>query len=360
MTHTITFRSPGDLVAGLPYQLGYHPRRSVVVIALHDRRMGLVARTDLPPGPTVPDEMVDAVVEPFRREDVDGVLLVGYEDEPDECLPLLLAVVAELECGGTRVVDVSVVRDGRRYSTSDGPWGSPPEGEALPAPHEVPGVADFVALGSAPLPDREALHGLVAADVSLPPPAVRRRAPRGGAGRRAVVDAWAGLLGTSADAVDRSAPTGAWVARAGLAVAGLADVPLRDALCGWFAPSVLHRDLLDPVVLALLERRLPRWGEMGRWPARPGHPGERRAVLDVLTAVCRAVPDARPADAAAACTLVAHTAWSDGDGALARTALDRALRLVPDYRLAVLLDRILDHAVRPPGAAPPHAVDRAG
>jgi transposase len=40
-------------------------------------------------------------------------------------------------------------------------------------------------------------------------------------------------------------------------------------------------------------------------------------------------------------------AWWRGDGALARTCLDRALDATPGYRLALLLERMLDLGVRP-------------
>ncbi|MFL6153750.1 MAG: DUF4192 family protein, partial [Ornithinibacter sp.] len=46
MTADITLRGPGDVVAILPYQLGYHPHDSVVVISLKGKRVGLVARAD--------------------------------------------------------------------------------------------------------------------------------------------------------------------------------------------------------------------------------------------------------------------------------------------------------------------------
>ena len=37
------------MLAVLPYQLGFHPRDSLVVVSLHGARMGLVQRIDLPP-----------------------------------------------------------------------------------------------------------------------------------------------------------------------------------------------------------------------------------------------------------------------------------------------------------------------
>ena len=72
-----------------------------------------------------------------------------------------------------------------------------------------------------------------------------------------------------------------------------------------------------------------------------------RRVVARLQSVVRAVPDEH-----AACrplTVLAHVVWWQGDGALARIALDRALAVDPDYRLAALLERMVDLG-RAPGS----------
>ena len=115
MTADITLRGPGDVLAVLPYQLGYHPRSCVVAVSLRDRRVGLVARTDLPP-PEHAGTVVDALVGPLLRDGATSVIVIGYEDEPEASQPSLLALVERLERAGVDVVDVVVVRDGRRYS----------------------------------------------------------------------------------------------------------------------------------------------------------------------------------------------------------------------------------------------------
>ena len=51
--------------------------------------------------------------------------------------------------------------------------------------------------------------------------------------------------------------------------------------------------------------------------------------------------------AAALLTVLANLAWWLGDGALTRVALDRALEHSPGYRLARLLERMVDLGVRP-------------
>jgi hypothetical protein len=144
------------------------------------------------------------------------------------------------------------------------------------------------------------------------------------------------------------------------AVLGLADIAWRDGLVAWLAPGVLPAGLLDSSVLTLLRRALPTWAGMGL-PYRPRPRRrlrgagtsvddglERQELLQRLLSLCRSLPDEHPDEAAALCTVTAHVAWESGDGAVARAAVDRARRLAPGYRLAQLLERLVEHGVRLP------------
>jgi len=51
--------------------------------------------------------------------------------------------------------------------------------------------------------------------------------------------------------------------------------------------------------------------------------------------------------AAPALSVLASFTWWRGDGALTRVALARALRCDPGYRLALLLEQLVDLAIRP-------------
>jgi len=51
--------------------------------------------------------------------------------------------------------------------------------------------------------------------------------------------------------------------------------------------------------------------------------------------------------AAPALSVLASFTWWRGDGAQTRVALARALRCQPDYRLALLLQQMVDLAIRP-------------
>lgn len=354
MTSPIRLRDPGDVLAALPYQLGYLPRRSVVVVALEQRRIEAIVRCDLPP-PGVPLEpVVEGVVRPLLREGLVRVLVIGYEDAPEESEPLLCAVVQALERSAVAVAEVYVQRDGRRFSPTCSGTCCPAEGVPVPAPADVPAVADLVALGAAPLASRDAVDRVVQAgpDAVWPAGEDAGRPLRSARVRRAGVRAWAALLGPTPEGPRPADGTPAWCEHVQAAATALGDVPLRDALIAWLAPGLLPRHELDPSVLRLLERLMPRWGGAGSWRPGAADPGEPRGLLALLLGVCRGVPDDRPAEAAAVCTLAAQVAWSLGDGALARAALDRALRLAPGYRLAGLLVQLVDAGVRPGGRRP--------
>lgn len=370
MTADITLRGPGDVLAVLPYQLGYHPRSCVVAVSLRGRTVGLVARTDLPPDDHVHDA-VDALVGPLQRDGATSVIAIGYEDEADASQLSLRTLVERLEVAGVEVVDVVVVRGGRRYSPVCSLACCPPEGIPLPEPADVPAVAEFVARGRSPLPSRASVEGLVAADPTLSQgvaDAVRARARMPRRRRRAAV-AWRLVLRHEKRPAGRP-----WRAQVVAdAAIGLSDIGWRDGLVAWLAPGVLPMSLVDRDVVSLLHATLPTWAGMGRhhpprdpdaetepgahedaplreWrgPDDSGGSGERQVLLHRLLVLCRALPDECAAETAAVCTVAAHVAWVEGDGAVARAALDRALRLAPDYRLALLLVRLVDAGLRLP------------
>src|SRR5512139_3739564 len=137
MTADITLRGPDDVVAALPYQLGYHPHDSVVVVSLRRRRVGLVARCDLPAAQHV-EEVVSSLLGPLLRDRPTSVVLVGYEEVAEASHPVLLALVEQVERAGIEVLDVAVVRDGRRYSPICSEPCCPPGGVALRDPADVP------------------------------------------------------------------------------------------------------------------------------------------------------------------------------------------------------------------------------
>lgn len=311
-TPTIRLSSPVDIITSLPYQLGFHPTRSAVVVCLHDTRVGLVMRLDLPPDEHIPEALA-AIIEPMRREAPTGVVLVGYEDTEGESIPFLTMLRASV---GVKVHDVLVVRDDRWYSlTCDDSECCPPDGTPLEASNYV--SAQFVVQGKNPLSNREATvarleyDGVLAITVATDSSQVETHLGLQGWG------SIFGNIGTMTEGHIR------------MAAALLHNVDFRDGLIGLMNPGTISLDLIAPEVAEVLSL-LPEMADGG---------------IDRLIALCAALPDEY---ATPALTVLASYAWHQGDGTIARIALDRALRADPNYRLAQLLERMVTLGVRDP------------
>ncbi|MGL5865954.1 MAG: DUF4192 domain-containing protein [Dermatophilaceae bacterium] len=350
MTTTITLRGPGEVAAFLPYQLGYHPTDSVVVVTLVGGVVGMVARVDIPDQQDVA-YAAESVVGPVLDQHPTHVTLVGYEGEvAGSSAPLLRDLVERFGGAQVEVVDALVVHAGRFASllcseACCGPGG----GQPVPAPEDVPAVVGMVMGGRSPLASRAALDRAVEADSAAGEVGslVRQRALLAEVTRRGrSARAWARILGRSPQEAGPRAPLRPVdVADAAL---GLTDLPWRDGLLARLASGSLPTAAVAPEVLALVDRRLPSWCADVR---------SRDAVIARLLRVCRSVPDDCPAEAAAICTVTAHLVWIGGDGAQARAGVSRALRLVPDYRLGLLLLRLLDSATAPPAPRSARSID---
>jgi hypothetical protein len=375
----IVVHSPEDLVAAVPYLVGFAPEQSLVVVAMRRsgrrQRLGLVARFDLPPvGPRrVRGEegsagairaLVRQVVDVLTRDAPEQVVVLVYDDQPCTMVPVWQRLVDRLDAA-FRAVDVPVMdalhvagRRFRSYRCTDTGC-CPPEGRPLDPESSVV-AAEFVARGSSPLASRAALHSLVL--------------PRDEDACKAAETA-AALELARVEPTDRQAPAwrswqtsslrllqqvaGRYVAggagldgqETGRLLAALTDLPVRDAAC----------------------ERLTSWGSRRE---HDGDDGDTRMTtrMDELLVDVRddsAAPDAMSSglardralerfwlDLATSCdghlavaplTLLGVHVWSQGHGALALAAVQRALAIDPRYRLAILLDQTLALAVRPGG-----------
>ena len=359
MTTTIHLSGPADVLAVLPYQLGFHPRRSLIAMSLRGTRVGLVQRVDLPPPEHVGDA-VAAMMGPLLKDHPGSVLLIGFEERAGESRAMLDEMKKACETGGVEVSDRLVVRGARWFAPDCHKRCCPPEGSRLPAASEVAAVAEFVGRGICPLPDRAALADrlepswpVMSAELSVCADewlALRKSATNAGVAeleecRANELNAWARALW----AEDTPESTQALVAQdlAMLAVS-LTDVDLRDALMAWLCPGTLAEELIDPMLLAQMR------GALGEEPWLDGQIPDVDQVIALqrierrLCEVCAALPDLW---AVPALTVLATFTWWRGDGALTRVALDRALRIDPRYRLARLLEQMVDLAIRPERAS---------
>jgi Domain of unknown function (DUF4192) len=380
MTTTVRLSGPADVLTVLPYQLGFHPHDCLVVVSLHGSRMGLVQRIDLPP-PEHVREAVAAMIVPLRQDCPGSVLLIGFEECEGGSRAMLDEMKDACRAEGFKVADRMVVRDGRWFDLDCDLSCCPPEGLLLPEASEVPAVAEFVGREICPLPDRAALADLLEPSRSLPDRAVSRladewlkvrleatdvkdterqmRAPEQDPRhsepdprhtdlhgfRASELARWALVLCDQDDAEPIQDLPSQDLAM--LAVS-LTDVDLRDALIAWLCPGSLPQELVDPVLLAQLTRVLPDPLRLGGDAGEMAEVIGRQRIERRLCELCAALPDAW---AVSTLTLLASFTWWRGDGALTRVALDRALRIDPRYRLAQLLERMVDLAIRPERAS---------
>ena len=360
MTTTIHLSGPADVLAVLPYQLGFYPRDSLVAVSLRGSRVGLVQRIDLPPPEHVGDA-VAAMMAPLRKDSPRSVLLIGFEERNGECRAMLDEMAAACVAEGVKVNDRFVVRGNRWFAPDCHQHCCPAEGLPLPAASEVPAVAEFVGRGICPLPDRRALAARLEASGPLMSSELSALADdwlalRGGATdpgvdeideyRATELDVWAQVLW----AEENAESTQARLPPKDLAMlaVSLTDVDLRDALIAWLCPGTLARELIDPMLLSQIR------GSLGEQPWLEGQMGDVEQVITLqrierrLCEICSALPDPW---AVPALTVLATFTWWRGDGALTRIALDRALGIDPCYRLAKLLERMVDLAIRPERAS---------
>ncbi|MFI7523789.1 DUF4192 domain-containing protein [Micromonospora globbae] len=316
MTHNQPARLPvtsiSDLLAAVPYLLGFHPADSLVTIGLTGHRITVAARTDLPAPATIPDWAPRAARQHLallRNVDATTAILIGY-GPATTVTPVIDAITPHLHAAGITIVDTLRVTDGRYHSyLCQDPRRCPPDGVPFD-PHYSPTAVHAIVAGQTALPDRAALVASLAPTKSVRMTEASRRAQEralaaqisGGrkalirAGRQAVDEAFARY---AADAVLTDDEV-AWLAVL------LADIAVRD--------HAGQATGTEPWQLAL-------WTDITR--------------------------RADPAYAAAPATLLALTAWRHGQGALAAVALDRALTADPHYRLAHLVDHALRHGIPP-------------
>ncbi|NIZ93344.1 DUF4192 family protein, partial [Kineococcus rubinsiae] len=184
----LTLEGPQDLLAALPYRLGFHPRRSLVLLELsppdgdRGRRhaLGVCVRADLPTGPDQVEDVARSAVLPWRQRTASGpAVLVVYADAdppglPDEVAAVLRTVEGLLAVLGTGVHDVLAVGPRRwRSLRCASPGCCPPQGRPVAELAWGAVAAEAVLRGLVAAPSREALAPELA-----PLPATRLRAAR--------------------------------------------------------------------------------------------------------------------------------------------------------------------------------------
>ncbi|WP_435124382.1 DUF4192 domain-containing protein [Micromonospora tulbaghiae] len=308
----LSLASINDLLAAVPYLLGFHPADSIVTVGLTGRRITVAARADLPEPAAVTDWAHLAARQHralLRNVDATAAILIGY-GPATTVTPVVDTLTPRLDAAGITVLDALRVTDGRYYSyRCPDPRCCPPDGVPFD-PHHSPTALHAIVAGQTALPNRAALVA------SLAPTG---GATTGGASRRAQERALTAMISGGRAALIRAGNTAIDEAFTRYAAGSVAT----DDEVAWL--SVLLTDV------AVRDRASQATGD------QPWH-------LALWTDITRR---ADPAYAAAPASLLALTAWRQGQGALAAVALDRALAADPHYRLAHLIDHALRHGIPP-------------
>ena len=304
-----------DIVNAVPYLLGFMPTDSIVVVSLQGprERMEFSVRIDLVPEQH-DEAMASMLAARMAHAGADAVMVFVYTDAPHEggVLPRQSLVDAVIEHMSMQVRDALLVTDERVWSYICDDVCCPPEGR--PRSQTTPGSlalsAAHVLRGDVVLPDRDAVVATVqpvtgaaaeAMDTAINDAAAAYAAQ---GPQRALTKAR--RLARKLRARYAEPPATLSDDEAATLIIGMHDWRLRDQLIGW--------SHTDDGVMQLL-------GDLAR----------------------RALP---PLDAPA-CTSFGWAAYVRGNGVVAATALERALKSDSAYSLAQLLDEALKRQVRP-------------
>lgn len=160
-----TLTSPHDLLAAIPFLIGYHPENSLVLVALKDDTVGMALRVDMPTD--IAPESYDLLASHFQREAADAALVVAYVDSQTDPEPVLINTSAALLRAGISIKESLIVSDGRyRSMLCHDSECCPPLGSPIPDIDSSRIAAEHVIAGH-PMPFAN-VSGLVQSIAALP------------------------------------------------------------------------------------------------------------------------------------------------------------------------------------------------
>ena len=301
-----TLTSPHDLIAAIPFLIGYHPVDSLVVVSIKDNCIGMAMRVDYPDD--LPASAYDLLASHLQREGSSGALLVAYvpatRNDGEAVLSDLAAALTRIDVA----IDESLLIKGGRYRSmlcADSQC-CPAGGRELPEINASRIAMEHVVAGrTMPFANIEALTDsispLVISDDSKWIDQVAKFAK---------VD-----KKTDINALQRDGAT-AVIDLAGEFTAGRAteDLELTARVIGRLADIQVRDFALGSHTDEDLDSYFLMWRQLMR-----------------MAPVGQVAPVA---------SLFAALAYESGDGALAHRALDRALADINGYSLALLLRRV--------------------
>lgn len=302
----LKIRRPDDLLAIIPYTIGFHPEEDIVTVFIKSGRVKLTTRTDIPPE-SASDDLANWIDALAKREGAEALALVAYSDAPLPAQRLLTRLMDRLG-DHHDLTDVLYVGHGRWWSLTCGEECCPLAGSPYDlTSHPISAAAVLAGLGVRA--SRRELEALV----SGPAEADLER-----------LSALAEVLRTELERSDKS------VAAAELLVSTM-DRALAD-------PAVLDEKnsmLLGLLVADVLVRDVA-WAQIS--------PSDAEEHVQLWARVVWQVP---PALAAAPLCLLGIAAWVAGHGALLNCCCERVLQINPDYSMGRLLADISARAIPP-------------
>nr|MBA3488504.1 DUF4192 domain-containing protein [Longispora sp. (in: high G+C Gram-positive bacteria)] len=153
---SIRVTQPAELLATVPYILGFHPSDSLVLIGIRDKRLHFAVRAELAECRTHPQSSARHLAAVLVRQEVDGAVVIGY-GTPEHVNEVTAAMRRAALDHGIPVVDVLRVTNGRFFSV-DCPDADccPPEGREF-RPDTSFIAAEATLAGHVALPDRATL-----------------------------------------------------------------------------------------------------------------------------------------------------------------------------------------------------------
>jgi uncharacterized protein DUF4192 len=298
-------RGAPDLLALIPFKLGFHPEESLVAVFVRGRTIQLVARIDLPPA-TAAADFARELEELARQNRAQEIVFLAYSEQPAPARALLTGLIEALP---TELVREALYVDGSRW------WSLTCDDDCCPAEGTAYDIeshrlaAEAVFAGLTTLGSRKELAATLAGPAESEVQAlvaVAAEVRAAGAGRSAGEDRAALLL-----------------RRVGVALADPAG--LDDRACA--ALAVLVDDIrLRDLVWAMIEPET----------------AEEHVVLWQ-----RVVSRVAPTLSAAPLALLGLAGWISGHGALLNCAAEELSRRHPGYTMGHLLGQISARAIPP-------------
>ncbi|HLS24278.1 MAG TPA: DUF4192 domain-containing protein [Beutenbergiaceae bacterium] len=363
-TVVLRLDDPKELMAYLPYRLGFWPEESAVFFCLRPRdptsgsgrwKPGLVARVDLAdlahPDTSHREAVRADLLAHLRTDGATAVLVVLYTAEPvrlGEARPGPAATTVRWWLSAGLAADPSrvwvVAGDTYRCLECQDEPCCPTGGHPLSRIGHSQIGAEMVYHGLTYAPNRAALLAPVHIEPRLRQAAIRssarwrRKQVAFGPDRTAwlteLTSAWDQAMTAAEEPLKMSAT------RLGALQVGLEDRSVRDAVLLSVATGTPAVHALGAGADVLAEQVFSHGGA-------PPEPTRISRACDVVHVLAAAAARGR---SAAPWSVIAWLAWYEGNGARADLCLQRALSEDPTHRLAQLIRRAVDHGI-PPGWA---------